>query len=121
MVSDGLTHIYFAHGVGRLQGAALVAVRKKTYALVAVRKKIMITSLRPLRSLRENKKPASAARGKASDSRQCRGGVYPHPLCETQCRGGVYPHPPSATKTYSLGEAARYPFNAWCPTVAGCG
>ena len=49
------------------------------------------------------KKTASAARGKASDSRQYMGGVYPHPLCETQCRGGVYPHPPSATKTYSLG------------------
>ena len=53
--------------------------------------------------------------------RQCRGGVYPHPLCVTQCRGGVYPHPPSATVTYSLSEAVRYPFNAWCLTAAGRG
>ena len=117
-----MTRIYFAHGVRRFdtylfcawcRAAAGCGPRgrppKNLLSLVyggplwLSAKKIIITSLRPLRSLRENKKPASAARGKASDSRQYMGGVYPHPLCETQCRGGVYPHPPSATKTYSLG------------------
>ena len=82
-------------------------------------KKIMITSLSPLRSLREKKKQRAQPGAKQATPANIWVGFIP--ILSAKHNVGVGFIPIHQAQQRLTASAARYPFNAWCPTVAGCG